>query len=205
VKIKKDAYAVKNNTTIRRVNFLVHPGFSADPCVTNGQREDLEIHFRKYKEKAESLDKNELLVVLSHRKGTELWDDFKSKAGYGFLLAGLFRKLRVAAGGRLFIFSDDHDFFERYDTDTETLELLKAKALNKGFIIDALSQPIFFGEELGACVEDAAAAIYSTAYFNHDSLIIPSLCAPYGYCESNQLKRLMREEMALHAGIKYDL
>jgi len=173
--------------------------------MTNRQLEALEIHFRKYKEKADSLDKDELLVVLSHRKGTELWDDFKSKAGYGFLLAGLFRKLRVAAGSRLYIFSDDHDFFERDDTVTESLELLKVKAINKGFVIGALSQPIFFGEELGACVEDAATAIYSTAYFNHNSLIIPSLCAPYGYCESDKLKRLMREEMALHAGIRYDL
>lgn len=160
---------------VKRLHFLIHPGFLRDPA-----SDDLDVRksetderytqwnslLNSYIGKARELPKDEVMIVMLHAGFDDLFRDFKQKKEYTQTLSSL----KSILGKRMIALSNDH-----YIEDQESYRYAQAIAENRGFhfLRDVYSEA--YGESLGACVEDAAQAANQSLGLTHKTILRPEL------------------------------
>jgi len=203
------------HTEIRKVNFLIHPGFIGDMRFFKREEGDERLGaartmFAKYKARAESLGPDEVLVAFSHHCKSELRALLRSEDAYSRLMTDDWKELRDILGKRLVVMSFDQDIFddesEKPNNPKNTVCLVKRIMLARGLHIHDKAQVFAFGETFGTCVADAAMALNLAGQFRKNTHIIAALCdvGIFGGMDSSELHEFIKNEAWRWTGVRFD-
>jgi hypothetical protein len=177
--------STSTHAEIRKVNFLIHPGFAGDMRFfetedANERMSATKKMFGKYKAKAETLGPDEALVAFSHHRKSEMGEMFGSGDEYNRLITDSWRDLRSILGKRLVVMSFDQDIFgrdlEKPHNVFNTMDLVKRIMRARGLPIHEEAKVFAFGESLGECVVNGAMALNIAGEFKGKVCIITALC-----------------------------
>ncbi|MBU0590821.1 hypothetical protein KKF81_04890 [Candidatus Micrarchaeota archaeon] len=163
-----------------KVAFLVHPGFmQPNACLVRNY--DPKTIFRRYKEKAESLGSNDVLVVALQRSTKELSGMYLSGSSNTHPLPDLIhfiKELRVMMGRRVVFISNDQRIMGTqtelgcdYSAVERTSKIIKQILASRGYNMTPETIVEVFGELLELCVATTAAALHTVGFSGGEPIL----------------------------------
>lgn len=159
----------KELTKIKKIHFLIHPGFQSDTFLSQDEYSTKQnnLLFNKYSEHIRKLPPDEIIVAFTHTNSPELANDFKRQKQYTEELRGL----KEVVGRRLIVLSDSWDPLNFSGGSKESIAAIKEIAQSRGFVFDETVLSEAFGELAGMCVEIAANNLNEAGKFASPTVI----------------------------------
>jgi len=174
---------------IRKLHFLIHPGYLGDPKLCHRRNAEFglqqaRVAFAKYKTKAKRMEENECLVAFSHIESSELkrvirGNDGTEKTAYERLVADGLMALRERLGKRFVLLSNRHEVIELdcgKEKVVETFAMMRRILGARGYRFGKNTETEAFGETLGCCVDEAADSLSRAGGFERKTTVNVSLC-----------------------------
>lgn len=145
---------------IRQLHLLIHPGFSTQPAFASEEslRAGNAELFRRYREKAEGMGPDEIMVAIAHSSGRELREGVSGCLEYAMFLT----RLKGTLGKRLIVTGD---------FGPGTVDKAFSIAGARGYSVSRWVRSIAYGEMLGECVERVADSFNRMANFHRKTEI----------------------------------
>jgi hypothetical protein len=165
----------KKTEEIKKIYFLIHPGFSMDSRSWEMYSpKDREAGIRKYKalpesylEKAKGMDRDELMFAFAHQDRNGMKSGAKEEQAYMEILG----EIKKIIGRRLIVLSNQLDV----TSDTRAFEAAKRIANSRGFNFNRDVFTEAFGEYLVCCVSKGADTLNRSGRLNHKTKINTNL------------------------------